>query len=72
VDTFDDQFAVEEAPEALGLAFDEEPNFFPPESAEEEEDDGQPQQEESIYTDDPVRFICAKWVPYPFSPVRVR
>jgi RNA polymerase primary sigma factor len=55
VDTFDDQFAVEEAPEALGLAFDEEPNFFPPESAEEEEDDGQPQQEESIYTDDPVR-----------------
>ncbi len=55
MDTFDDQFAVEEAPEALGLAFDEEPNFFPPESAEEEEDDGQPQQEESIYTDDPVR-----------------
>jgi RNA polymerase primary sigma factor len=55
VDTFDDQFAVEEAPEALGLAFDEEPNFFPAESAEEEEDDGQPQQEESIYTDDPVR-----------------
>ncbi len=55
MDTFDDQFAVEEAPEALGLAFDEEPNFFPAESAEEEEDDGQPQQEESIYTDDPVR-----------------
>ncbi|MCX6610288.1 MAG: RNA polymerase sigma factor RpoD [Acidobacteria bacterium] len=55
MDTFDDQFAVEEAPEALGLAFDEEPNFFPPESAEEDEDDGQPQQEESIYTDDPVR-----------------
>jgi RNA polymerase primary sigma factor len=55
VDTFDDQFAVEEAPEALGLSFDEDPNFFAAESAEEEEDDGQPQQEESIYTDDPVR-----------------
>ena len=55
MDTFDDQFAVEEAPEALGLAFDEDPNFFAAESAEEEEDDGQPQQEESIYTDDPVR-----------------
>ncbi len=55
MDTFDDQFAVEEAPEALGLSFDEDPNFFAAESAEEEEDDGQPQQEESIYTDDPVR-----------------
>jgi len=55
VDTFDDQFLVEEAPETLGLTFDEEPNFFPAEEAEEEEDDGQPQQEESIYTDDPVR-----------------
>ncbi len=55
MDSFDDQFAVEEAPEALGMAFDEEPGFFPPADGEEAEDDGQPQQEESIYTDDPVR-----------------
>ena len=55
MDTFDDQFQVEEAPETLGVAFDEEPGFFPADAAEEEEDDGQPQQEESIYTDDPVR-----------------
>jgi RNA polymerase primary sigma factor len=55
VDTFDDQFLVEEAPEALGLALDEEPNFFAAEEAEDSEEDGQPQQEESIYTDDPVR-----------------
>jgi len=55
VDTFDDQFLVEEAPEPSPVAFDEEPSFFPPDDAEEAEDDGQPQQEESIYTDDPVR-----------------
>jgi RNA polymerase primary sigma factor len=55
VDSFDDQFLVEEAPESLGMAFDEEPNFFAAEEAEEPEEDGQPQQEESIYTDDPVR-----------------
>ena len=55
MDSFDDQFLVEEAPESLGMAFDEDPNFFAAEEAEEGEDDGQPQQEESIYTDDPVR-----------------
>lgn len=55
MDSFDDQFLVEEAPETLGMAFDEDPNFFGAEEAEEGEDDGQPQQEESIYTDDPVR-----------------
>ncbi len=55
MDTFDDQFLVEEAPESLGITFDEEPNFFAAEEGEEGEDDGQPQQEESIYTDDPVR-----------------
>ncbi|MBM3761122.1 MAG: RNA polymerase sigma factor RpoD [Acidobacteria bacterium] len=55
MDSFEDQFLVEEAPENLGMAFDEDPNFFAGEEAEEAEDDGQPQQEESIYTDDPVR-----------------
>ncbi len=55
MDSFDDQFLVEEAPESLGITFDEEPGFFAGEEPEESEDDGQPQQEESIYTDDPVR-----------------
>lgn len=55
MDSFEDQFLVEEAPENLGMAFDEDPSFFASEEAEEAEDDGQPQQEESIYTDDPVR-----------------
>jgi RNA polymerase primary sigma factor len=55
LDTFDDQFLAEEAPESLGLTFDEDPNFFAEEAEEGEEGEGQPQQEESIYTDDPVR-----------------
>ncbi|MFN9298604.1 MAG: sigma-70 factor domain-containing protein, partial [Acidobacteriota bacterium] len=55
MDSFDDQFLVEETSETLGITFDEEPGFFAGEEPEEPEDDGQPQQEESIYTDDPVR-----------------
>jgi RNA polymerase primary sigma factor len=55
VEPFDDQYLAEETPDALGLAFDEEPGFFPTDESEEAEDDGHPQQEESIYTDDPVR-----------------
>ncbi len=59
MDTFDDQFQPEEAPEvpSTGISFDEDPNFFAAieEVEEEEEEEGQPAQEESIYTDDPVR-----------------
>jgi RNA polymerase primary sigma factor len=54
VDQFEDQFLTE-SPEALGLAFEEEPKFFDPEAAHGEDFLQPAPVEESIYTDDPVR-----------------
>jgi RNA polymerase primary sigma factor len=54
VDQFEDQFLAE-TPEALGLAFEEEPKFFDPEAAHGEDFLAPAPVEESIYTDDPVR-----------------
>jgi hypothetical protein len=64
MDQFEDQFIGESA-EPLGIPFDEEPNFFHPEEVQDGEDPQATQHvEESIYTDDPVRVTCAKWVRY--------
>ncbi len=54
MDQFEDQF-LPDNPEALGLAFEEEPKFFDPEAAHEADFLHPAPVEESIYTDDPVR-----------------
>jgi RNA polymerase primary sigma factor len=54
VDHFEDQFLAE-SHEPLGMAFDEESNFFHPEEVQDEEFPAAQPAEESIYTDDPVR-----------------
>ena len=55
VDHFEDQFSGE-APEPLGLPFDEEGGFFHPEEVHDGEEFAHAHApEESIYTDDPVR-----------------
>ena len=54
MDTFEDHFLAD-APETLGLNFEDEAKFFDPEAAHEADFLHPAPVEESIYTDDPVR-----------------
>ena len=66
----DEQF-LRETP--TGINFEEEAlKFFDPEAAADFLHPNQQPVEESIYTDDPVRCICAKWARYRCSRVKAR